>query len=255
MSDELVARRPGDGTLVIELNRPEVRNAVNESLAHAMAAALDELDEDPGLQVGILTGAGGTFCAGMDLKAFVTGERPYVEGRGFAGIVERSSTKPLIAAVEGHAVAGGFEIVLACDLVVAGASARFGLPEVTRSLVAAGGGLLRLPQRIPYHAAMELSLLGEAVSAERMHGWGLVNRLVPDGEALAEAGRLAAALARNGPLALAATKQIVSAAGAWSPDEAFARQALIADPVAASHDAREGAVAFAEKRPPVWSGH
>lgn len=255
MNDELLTHRPGDGTLVIELNRPQARNAVNANLARLMAAALDELDSDPSLRAGILTGAGGTFCAGMDLKAFVTGELPYVEGRGFAGIVERASAKPLIAAVEGYALAGGFEIVLACDLVVAGAGAKFGLPEVKRSLVAAGGGLLRLPQRIPYHAAMELSLLGDAVPAERMHAWGLVNRLVPDGEALAEAGRLAATLAQNGPLALVATKHIVSAGGSWPQEEAFARQAVVADPVGASDDAREGAIAFAEKRPPVWSGH
>jgi enoyl-CoA hydratase len=254
VSDEVLVRRPGDGTLVIELNRPQARNAVNESLARLVAAALDELDEDPTLSVGILTGAGGTFCAGMDLKAFVAGELPVVEGRGFAGIVERGSTKPLIAAVEGYALAGGFEIVLACDLVVAAEGATFGLPEVKRSLVAAGGGLLRLPRRIPYHAAMEISLLGDAVPAARMEAWGLVNRLVPDGEALAEAARLAAAIAQNGPLSLVATKQIVAEGGSWPLEEAFARQALVADPVAASADAREGAIAFAEKRPPRWRG-
>jgi enoyl-CoA hydratase len=254
VSDEVVTRRPGDGTLVIELNRPQARNAVNENVARLIADALDELDDDPTLQVGILTGAGGHFCAGMDLKAFVAGELPVVPGRGFAGVVERPSTKPLIAAVEGYALAGGFEIVLACDLVVAAESAKFGLPEVKRSLVAAGGGLLRLPQRIPYHAAMEISLLGDAVPAARMEAWGLVNRLVPDGEALAEAGRLAAALARNGPLSLVATKKIVAEGGDWPLAEAFARQSVIADPVSGSDDAREGAVAFAEKRPPVWSG-
>jgi enoyl-CoA hydratase len=251
---EVELARPGDGTLVIELNRPQARNAVNENVARLVAAALDELDEDPGLQVGILTGAGGTFCAGMDLKAFVAGELPVVPGRGFAGIVERGSTKPLIAAVEGYALAGGFEIVLACDLVVAAEGAQFGLPEVKRSLVAAGGGLLRLPRRIPYHAAMEISLLGDAVPASKMAAWGLVNRLVPDGQALEVAGRLATALAANGPLSLAATKRIVVESGDWPLDEAFARQAVIADPVAASADAREGAVAFAEKRPPQWRG-
>jgi enoyl-CoA hydratase len=254
MADEVRTSRPGDGTLVIELNRPQARNAVNEALAQQVAAALDELDADPDLRVGILTGAGGTFCAGMDLKAFVAGEVPYVADRGFAGIAERSSSKPLIAAVEGYAVAGGFEIVLACDLVVAGEGAKFGLPEVKRSLVAAGGGLLRLPQRIPYHAAMEIGLTGEPVEAARMHAWGLVNRLVPDGEALAEAGRLAAQIALNGPLALTATKQIVVEGGDWPQGEAFARQAVIADPVAGSKDAIEGATAFAEKRLPIWTG-
>ncbi len=254
MSDEVLTSTAGDGILVIELNRPQARNAVNERLAQSVAEALDRLDADPSLQVGILTGAGGTFCSGMDLKAFVAGELPMVEDRGFAGIVERGSTKPLIAAVEGYALAGGFEIVLACDLVVAGRSARFGLPEVRRSLVAAGGGLLRLASRIPYHRAMELALLGNAVDATTMAQWGLVNRLVDDGDALAAARRLATEIAQNGPLSLVATKRIVAEGGHWPLEEAFARQAAIADPVAASHDAREGAIAFAEKRPPVWTG-
>lgn len=254
MADEILTRTPGDGTLIIEINRPEARNAVTEVVAHGIAAALDRLDDDPDLRVGILTGAGGTFCAGMDLKAFVRGELPIVPGRGFAGLVERGSVKPLIAAVEGYALAGGFEIVLACDLVVAGRSARFGLPEVKRSLVAAGGGLLRLPSRIPYHRAMELSLLGDAVPAEQMADWGLVNRLVDDGSALAEAAELAGRIAANGPLAVVATKRVVAEGGHWPLEEAFARQAVVADPVAASEDAREGAVAFAEKRSPSWKG-
>ena len=254
MIDEVLTHVPGDGTLVVEINRPQARNAVTEAVAHGIAAALDRLDSDPDLRVGILTGAGGTFCAGMDLKAFVRGELPVIPGRGFAGIVERGSDKPLIAAVEGYALAGGFEIVLACDLVVAGRSATFGLPEVKRSLVAAGGGLLRLPSRIPYHRAMELSLLGDAVGAEQMEQWGLVNRLVDDGSALTTAGELAARIAANGPLSLVATKQIVAEGGSWPQGEAFARQSVVADPVAASADAREGAVAFAEKRPPVWAG-
>lgn len=254
VTDAVLTTAPGDGTLIIEINRPHARNAVNEQVANQIAAALDRLDAEVDLRVGILTGAGGTFCAGMDLKAFVAGELPIVEGRGFAGIVERSSTKPLIAAVEGYALAGGFEIVLACDLVVAGRSASFGLPEVRRSLVAAGGGLLRLPSRIPFHRAMEIALLGEAVPAVQMEQWGLVNRLVDDGSALAEARSLAAAIARNGPLALVATKQIVVEGGSWPLEEAFARQGVIADPVSASADAREGAIAFAEKRPPAWTG-
>ncbi|CAN5533528.1 crotonase/enoyl-CoA hydratase family protein [soil metagenome] len=254
MSDEVLITASGDGTLLVEINRPHCRNAVNERVAHQIAAALDRLDDDPDLRVGIIAGAGGTFCAGMDLKAFVAGEVPMVEGRGFAGIVERGSTKPLIAAVEGYALAGGFEIVLACDLVVAGRSASFGLPEVRRSLVAAGGGLLRLPARIPFHRAMEVALLGEPVPARQMEQWGLVNRLVDDGTALAEARKLAAAVVRNAPLAVVASKQIVVEGGGWPPSEAFARQAVIADPVSGSADAHEGAVAFAEKRPPVWTG-
>ncbi len=243
-----------DGVLVVTLNRPGARNAVDEALATALGAAMDRLDADTDLRVGILTGAGGTFCAGMDLKAFVRGEHPVVPGRGFAGLVEQPPAKPLIAAVEGYALAGGFEIVLACDLVVAGASATFGIPEVTRSLVAAGGGLLRLQQRIPYHQAMELALLGNHVGAARMRELGLVNRLVPDGTALAVARELAAQIAANGPLAVAASKQILVRSADWPSDTAFAQQEAIARPVALSQDAKEGATAFAEKRPPVWQG-
>lgn len=254
MSNEVLTTAPGDGTLVIEINRPEARNAVNESVANGIASALDRLDSDPDLRVGILTGAGGNFCAGMDLKAFVQGELPVVPERGFAGIVERGSAKPLIAAVEGYALAGGFEIVLACDLIVSGRSAKFGLPEVKRSLVAAGGGLLRLPVRIPYHQAMEIALLGDAVTADQMNQFGLINRLVDDGSALAAAGQLAAQIASNGPLSLVATKRIVAESRTWPLEEAFAQQSAIADPVSASEDAREGAIAFAEKRAPIWKG-
>ena len=177
--------------LVITLNRPQSRNAVNAAMAAAIAAALERLDGDDDLRVGILTGAGGSFCAGFDLKAFLAGERATIPGRGFAGIVERPPAKPLIAAVEGYALAGGFEIVLACDLVVAAQGARFGLPEVKRGLLATGGGLLRLPERIPYHHAMEIALTGEAISAARASELGLINRLVEDGQALAQARALA----------------------------------------------------------------
>jgi enoyl-CoA hydratase len=186
----------------------------------------------------------------MDLKAFVAGERPHVEGRGFAGIVQGPPRKPLIAAVEGWAVAGGFEIALACDLIVAGRDARFGIPEVKRSLVAAGGALIRLPRRIPYHVAMELALTGDPISAERAFALGLVSRLAEPGEALGAARELAATIAANGPLAIDATKRILTA----DEGDAWERQAEIADPVFASEDAREGARAFAEKRPPVWRG-
>jgi enoyl-CoA hydratase len=241
--------------LVVTLNRPRARNAVNAELAIQVAAAMDRLDDDPSLRAGILTGAQGTFCAGMDLKAFVSGgASPVVPGRGFAGLVERPPVKPLIAAVEGYALAGGFEIVLACDLVVAGEGASFGIPEVKRSLVAAGGGLLRLPQRIPHHVAMELALLGNHVDAATMHRYGLVNRLVPDGTALEAALVLASEIAANGPLALIATKRIITESADWSHDEAFAKQNAIADPIARSQDAIEGATAFAEKRSPVWQG-
>ena len=253
MSDAVITEEQ-QGVLIVTLNRPEARNAVNAAVAAGVAEAMDRLDDSPQLRVGVLTGAGGTFCAGMDLKAFVRGESAVVEHRGFAGLVERPSAKPLIAAVEGYALAGGFEIALSCDLVVAAQSASFGIPEVKRGLVAAGGGLLRLPSRIPYHYAMELALLGNSVPAPRMHELGLVNRLVPEGEALTVARALAAEIARNGPLATAASKKIIVESAGWNSRQAWARQDEIAGPVLQSEDAREGAVAFAEKRSPRWTG-
>ncbi|MEU4290911.1 crotonase/enoyl-CoA hydratase family protein [Kribbella sp. NPDC026596] len=243
-----------DRVLVITINRPSVRNAVNTSVAHGIGLALDRLDADESLSAAVLAGAGPSFCAGMDLKAFLAGERPSVPGRGFAGLVERSSDKPLIAAVDGAAVAGGFEIVLSCDLVVASRAASFGLPEVKRGLVAAGGGLLRLPERIPYQLAMELALTGDRIDAERAAELGLVNRLTAAGEALSVAVELAAAISRNGPLAVRATKQILRNARDWPSDEFFHRQAAYTEPVRASADAREGATAFKQRRDPVWAG-
>jgi enoyl-CoA hydratase len=254
MSDPAVLTEARDGALLVTLNRPEQRNAVNREVAEGIAAALDRLDADPELRVGVLAGAGKGFCAGMDLKAFVAGERPAVEGRGFAGIVQRPAQKPLIAAVEGFAVAGGFEIALACDLIVAARGARFGIPEVKRGLVAAGGALLRLPERIPHTLAMELALTGEPIDAERAHAVGLVSRLVEPGAAVDAALELAAAIAANGPLALAASKRILVEAPAWPRAERWERQAEIVDPIRASADAREGSLAFAEKRPPRWQG-
>jgi len=254
MSEPAVLTEERDGVLLVTLNRPAQRNAVNAAVAEGIAAALDTLDADPGLRVGILTGAGKGFCAGMDLKAFVAGERPSVEGRGFAGIVQRAADKPLIAAVEGFAVAGGFEVALACDLIVAARGARFGIPEVTRGLVAAAGALLRLPRRIPYHLAMELALTGGLVDAARLAEVGLVSRLVEPGAAVGAALELAETIAANGPLAVAASKRILVEAPAWPADEAWARQAQISDPVRVSADAREGSLAFAEKRAPRWQG-
>jgi enoyl-CoA hydratase len=253
MSDAVLTEA-AEGVLLITLNRPDARNAVNLAVAEGVAAALDRLDGEDELQVGILTGAGRAFCAGMDLKAFVTGERPWVEGRGFAGIVEGPPRKPLIAAVEGFAVAGGFEVALACDLIVAGRDARLGIPEVKRSLVAAGGALIHLPRRIPYHVAMELALTGDPIDAARGYELGIVNRVAEPGQAVAVARELAAAIARNGPLALDASKRILRATLDWPQAEAFARQNEISGPVFGSEDAREGATAFAEKRPPVWKG-
>jgi enoyl-CoA hydratase len=240
--------------LVIELNRPQRRNAVDAALAQGLAAALDALDADPDVRAGVLTGAGGAFCSGMDLKAYVAGETVHIEGRGFAGIAERPPVKPLIAAIEGYALAGGLEIALACDLIVAARGARFGIPEVKRGLVAAAGGLLRLPRRVPYHLAMEMALTGEPVTAERAEAAGLVARLVEPGQALAAALELAESIVSNAPLALAASKRIIEEESSWTPAEAWERQAEITAAVFASDDAREGSVAFAEKRPPVWSG-
>jgi enoyl-CoA hydratase/carnithine racemase len=255
MTDEpavLTERR--DAVLVITLNRPDARNAVNAAVAEGVAAGLDELDSDDELRVGILTGAGKGFSSGMDLKAFVAGERPYAEGRGFAGIAQRAARKPLIAAIEGFAVAGGFEIALSCDLVVASKGARLGIPEVKRSLVAAAGALFRLPRRIPYHLAMELALTGEPIDAERAHQLGLVNRVSEPGGALDAALELAADIVRNGPLALVASKEIIQASRDWTEREAWEKQGDIAGPIMGSEDAREGAIAFAEKRDPVWKG-
>jgi enoyl-CoA hydratase len=254
MGDTAVLSEERGGVLLVTLNRPEQRNAVNRAVAEGIAAALERLDGEPSLQVGVLTGAGKGFCAGMDLKAFVAGEQPSTGDRGFAGIVQRPPTKPLIAAVEGFAVAGGFEIALACDLIVAARGARFGIPEVKRGLVAAGGALLRLPRRIPYHLALELALTGEPIDAERAHAVGLVSRLVEPGETVAAALELAASIAANGPLALAASKRILVEAPAWPQDELWERQAEIVGPVRSSADAREGSVAFAEKRAPRWQG-
>jgi enoyl-CoA hydratase len=243
-----------DGIAVITINRPQARNAINKAVAAQIAAALDDLDARRDVSVLILTGAGGTFSAGMDLKAFAAGEVPTAEGRGFGGIVERPPAKPIIAAVEGYALAGGFELALSCDLVVASEEATFGLPEVTRGLVAGAGGLLRLPAHIPYHIAMEIALTGDRSPAARLHAAGLVNRLVAPGLALAEARTLAARIARNAPLSLTATKRIVVESRDWPAAEAFARQNEISGPVFMSADAMEGAIAFAEKRAPAWRG-
>ena len=254
MADEAVLTEAEDGVLLITLNRPDQRNAVNAAIANGIGAALDRLDDDDDLRVGILTGAGKGFSSGMDLKAFVAGESMFVEHRGFAGIVQGPPRKPIIAAVEGFAVAGGFEIALACDLIVAARGAKLGIPEAKRSLVAAGGALLRLPQRMPYNLAMEMALTGDPISAERGAEIGLVNRLAEPGEAVAVARELAASIAANGPLALDASKRILQEQGDWSEDEGWQRQGEIAGPVFGSEDAREGATAFSEKRDPVWKG-
>ena len=219
-----------------------------------MTDAVQTGDADDELRVGVLTGAGGTFCAGMDLKGWMSGDKPMIPGRGFGGITITPPRKPLIAAVEGYALAGGFELMLACDLVVAAAGSRFGVPEVKRALVAGGGAALLLPRRIPFAAAMELLLTGEQITAARAAELGLVNRLVPDGTALDGALALAELVAANGPLAVAVTKQIARAQADWTAEEGWQRQEELFKPVFESADAREGATAFAEKRAPVWRG-
>lgn len=252
MPDEVLTERRGR-TLIITINRPEARNAANKAVAEGLAAACDELDDTPELSLAVLTGAGGNFCAGMDLKAFAAGELAYVPGRGL-GFTERPPRKPLISAVEGHAVAGGTELVLATDLVVAAKGAKFGIPEVKRGLVAAGGGLLRLPHRIPYQKALELALTGESFTAEQGESWGFVNVLTEPGEALNGALELAERITANGPLAVAVTKDIMVKSADWSADQMWQKQGELIAPVFASNDAKEGAIALPRSAPPTGPG-
>lgn len=253
MPDEVLTERR-DGVLVVTINRPDQKNALNAAVAKGVAAAMDELEGSDGLRVGVLTGAGGTFSSGMDLKAFLRGETPVIEGRGLCGLTQAPPRKPLVGAVEGWALAGGFELLLACDLVVAGQSARFGVPEVKRALVAGAGAALLLPRRISRAHALEMLLTGDPVTADRGAQIGLVNRVVPDGTALDTALGLAQTIAANGPLAVAVTKQIARSAADWTLTEGWREQDRLMAPVFASDDAREGAAAFAEKRRPVWLG-
>lgn len=242
-----------DGILIVTINRPEAKNAMTKAASEAIAAAMDRLDADDDLRVGILTGAGGTFCSGMDLKGFLRGESPSVEGRGFGGVVQAPPAKPLIAAVEGYALAGGLELMIACDLVVASHKAKFGIPEAKRGLVAAAGGVMMLPDQIPERIAMELALTGEFIDAARAYELGLINT-VTEGSALEGAKALAAKIVANGPLAVRVSKQIIKESRGWGMDERYDRQAELIAPVFVSHDAREGAAAFAEKRAPNWTG-
>ncbi|MFN2101276.1 crotonase/enoyl-CoA hydratase family protein [Altererythrobacter sp. MF3-039] len=252
MSDELLTREE-DGILIITINRPEAKNAMNKAAAEGIAAALDKLDSDDDLRVAILTGAEGTFCSGMDLKGFLRGESPSIPGRGFGGITEKGPAKPLIAAVEGYALAGGLELMIACDLVVANSGAKFGIPEAKRGLAAGAGGLMRLPDQIPHKVAMELALTGNFIDAARAYELGLVNR-VTDGSAMEAALELAAAINANGPLAVRVSKQIIEDSRGWSHDERWKKQSELLPQVFMSEDAREGSLAFAEKRAPNWKG-
>jgi enoyl-CoA hydratase len=255
--NETVVARPAQEdsrVLVVTIDRPAARNAVDGHTARSLAAAFDRLDSEPSLRVAVLAGAGGGFSAGMDLKAFLNGDLPFVEKRGFGGFAQAPPRKPVVAAIEGFALAGGLEMALACDLIVAADNARLGLPEVTRGLVAAGGGLLRLAQRIPYHVAAELALTGASISVQRLYDVGLVNRVTPPGDALRTALEIASAVAENGPLAVEGTKEILSHAADWGLTEGWSEQQAVADAVIASEDAREGSRAFAERRRPEWAG-
>ncbi|MFT4825535.1 MAG: enoyl-CoA hydratase [Halioglobus sp.] len=255
MSDEhVVLVDVADGVMTVTLNRPKAKNAVNRALAEAIAAAMDELDGNDDIRVAVITGAGGSFCSGMDLKAFVTGELPSIKGRGFAGITERPPVKPLIAAVEGYALAGGLELAISCDLIVAADNSQFGIPEVKRGLAAAAGGLVKLPRQIPSRLAMELALTGDFISAQRAYEIGLINQIVPAGTALEAAQTLAAKISANGPMAVALSKQVIAQSSDWTADNMWDNQQEVVSPIFTSEDAIEGATAFAERRAPNWKG-
>jgi enoyl-CoA hydratase len=252
MSEEVLVGTAG-GIIEVTINRPEARNAMTKAAAEAIAAAMDRLDADSDLRCAILTGAGGTFCSGMDLKGFLAGEMPVAGDRGFGGLTSWTPKKPVIAAVDGYALAGGMELALACDLIVANVDAKFGIPEAKRGLVAAGGGVVQLPRLLPRPLAMEMALTGDPITAQRGYELGLVNR-VTEGPAIEAARELAGAIAENGPLALIASKGIIRDSWLWSDEEMMAMQAPYIAPVFASEDAREGATAFAQKRKPNWQG-
>jgi enoyl-CoA hydratase len=243
-----------DATLLITIDRPTVKNALDLAVAEGIAGALDALDADPELSVGVLTGAGGNFSSGMDLKAFAAGQKPVIEGRGLAGFAEAPPKKPLIAAVEGYALAGGFEVALACDLIVASREATFGLPEVRRGLLAAGGGLVRLPRLLPPRVAAGIILTGEFVGAEKMAQHGVVSRLTDPGSAVDGALELAAKIAANAPLAVAGARRMLQLAPDLDEAALWEEMRKLNAEVGTSEDALEGARAFAEKRPPEWKG-
>lgn len=252
MSEEVLVEVRG-GVLEVTINRPEQRNAMTKAAAQAIAAAMDRLDAEPGLRCAILTGAGGTFCAGMDLKGFLRGELPVDERGGFGGLTTWTPNKPVIAAVDGYALAGGMELAFACDLIVAHEDAKFGIPEVKRGLVAAGGGAVQLPRMLPRPLAMELALTGDPIGAVRAHELGMVNR-VTKGPAIEGARDLAATIVANGPLAIIATKGIVRDSWLWPVEEINEHQNPYIAHIFTSEDAKEGARAFAEKRKPEWKG-
>lgn len=251
--DNLVLTEKRGKIFIITINRPEVKNACNGATAMQMCQAIDTFEDDQNLFVAIITGAGGTFSAGADLKAAAKGEKRSTPRGGF-GIMAKPPRKPIIAAIEGYAVAGGMELALSCDMIVAANNAKMGLPEVRHNLVAVGGGLFRLPKRMPYHLVMELALTADMLPAEHFHRFGVVNRLTEPGQALETAIELAERLMVNGPTAQIATKEIIRRSYEWTEEEAWEKQMGIAEPALNSEDRKEGLKAFAEKRKPIWTG-
>lgn len=250
MSDAAVLTERRGRVLLITLNRPEAMNSINGALSSGLVAAIEELDRDAGLTAGVLTGAGRCFSAGMDLKAFARGE----DIGPMMTFIRNGAHKPLIGAIEGFALAGGLELALTCDLLVAAKGAKLGIPEVSVGLFAAAGGLLRLPSRVGYGKAMEMAITADPITAEEAFQYGLVARLAEPGESVATAMELAERVARNAPLAVAASKQLVALTQGVTEAEFWEAQKGPYRTVFASNDAKEGPRAFAEKRPPEWTG-
>jgi enoyl-CoA hydratase len=241
---------------IITINRPEARNAVNGEVANGIEEAIDRLEADDALWIGVLTGVPPVFSAGADLKAINAGRAADLSTKrgGFGGITARDRTKPIIAAVDGPALAGGTEIALACDLIVASSAATFGIPEVKRCLVAAGGGLFRLPRKIPFNIAMELALTGDPIDAARAHHFGLVNQLVESGQALDAAKDLARRIEANAPVAVRESRRVILAAMTEDEQTGWRLSNEGMAKAMSSADNKEGLMAFIEKRPPVWTG-
>jgi enoyl-CoA hydratase len=255
MTEAIIHERNGH-VAILTINRPEARNAVNAEVAQGLERAIDRIEADGEIRVAVLTGAPPTFCAGADLKEIEAGRRDQLRTArgGFAGVVARARHKPLVAAVEGAALGGGAEICLACDLVVASRAASFAFPETKRGLVAAAGGLFRLPQKIPLNVAVELALTGESLPAEDAHRLGLVSRLAEPGAALDEAMVLARQIAANAPAAVQATRRVMLAAPAEGDGNGWELSEAAMAEVMATDDMKEGVAAFLEKRAPRWSG-